>query len=316
MGRDGRIRFRVVAAEDGLTLRQLLCRRFAELRPQASAELIRAGGAYIDNVRIRLPQVRVAAGERLTVYRGAAEVARLDPADLQIVHRDPEFVIIDKPAGIPPNSTRASARGTVAQALVHRLAGEGMLRPYVGPIRPIPSAASGLVLYTIRDQDAVSLQKPYLRAEITTVDRLLVKGMAPARLRCDEPLLLTRSGRLQVCSAGALGSSSASTEFRRLQTSGHEGVGESMGGDEELHSLLEARACRAFGAQAAVHSAALGFPVRNASEVAAGSSDEGQGAGLLLHRMRLEIVHPHSGERLCFESPVPAWGREAEGSRA
>ena len=311
MGRDGRVRFRVVSAEDGLTLRQLLCRRFSGLRPQASAELIKAGGAYIDNVRIRLPSVRVVAGERLTVYPGAAEVAILDPADLQIVHRDPEFVIVDKPAGVPPSSTRASARGTVAQALVHRLAGEGMLRPYVGPIRAIPSAASGLVLYTIRDQDAVSLQKSYLQAEITTVDRLLVKGDPPAHLRCEQPLLLTRSGRLKICRAGALGSSPASTEFRRLHAL------ESADKDKgEVRCLLEARACGAFGAQAAVHSAALGFPVVHGDEVAVGIAGDQQHPGPLLHRAHLEIVHPQSGERLCFDSAMPAWGREAEGSRA
>jgi len=315
MAQDGRVRFRVVTAEDGLTLRQLLCRRFSDLRPQTSAELIKAGGAYIDNVRIRLPSVRVMAGERMTVYRGAAEVAVLDPADLQIVHRDPEFVIVDKPAGIPPNSTRASARGTVAQALVYRLCAEGMLRPYVGPVRPIPSAASGLVLYTIRDQDAVSLQKLYLRAEVTTVDRVLVKGDAPAILRCDQPLLLTRSGRLEVCSAGALGASPASTELRRLDTKEGDG-GRVAEGEPRVVSLLEARARGAFGAQAAVHSAALGFPVADPSAALGGANRGEPGVGLLLHRSRLELVHPHSGERLCFDSPMPAWGRLPQGSGA
>ena len=112
--RDGRVRFRVVSSEDGLMLRQLLCRRFAELKPQDAADLVKAGGVYINNVRIRLPSVRVAAGERLTVYRAAANTVHLDPKDLRILHRDADFVIIDKPAGVPASSTRASARKSCA----------------------------------------------------------------------------------------------------------------------------------------------------------------------------------------------------------
>ena len=47
MDADARVRFRVVANEDGMMLRQLLCRRFADLGAQAAAALIKAGGVYM-----------------------------------------------------------------------------------------------------------------------------------------------------------------------------------------------------------------------------------------------------------------------------
>ncbi len=330
--RDGRVRFRVVSSEDGLMLRQLLCRRFADLKAQSAADLIKAGGVYVDNVRIRLPSVRVASGERLTVYRAAANTVELDPKDLQIVHRDPEFVIIDKPAGVPPSSTRASARGTVAQALVHRLSGEGILRPYVGPVRPIPTGASGLILYTVRGQDAVSYQSLYMDAELVSVDLLLVRGDAPESLRCDEPLLKNRSGRLTICSPGAFGATPASTEFRRLVRRER-----APGSPGSVLSLLEARALRAAGGQPMVHAAHLGFPVWRQPEADderdddsddsddSGDNDDGSeprdrepaatrvgtppSGTLFLHRAQISLVHPRSGERLIFESAPPPWAK-------
>jgi len=308
--KSGKIRFRVIVTEDGLMLRQLLCRRIADLPPKASADLIKAGGVYVDNVRVRIPSVRVAVGERLTIYRSAADCVALEPAQLQIVHRDPDFVIIDKPVGVPPNSTRASARGTVAQALVHRLSADGVLRPYVGPVRPIPGGASGLVLYTARGQDAVSHQRLYLDAQLETVDLLLLEGAAPETMRCDEPVLMTRSGRLKICAATAHGATAASTVFRRVAVLDPQEIATAQGPGATTSAsactLVEATSTRGAGAQAAVHAATLGFPVVQAMA----SSDAP--ASLRLHRARITLVHPHSGERLCLESPPPAWARATD----
>ncbi|MEZ4384297.1 MAG: hypothetical protein R3A79_23385 [Nannocystaceae bacterium] len=316
MGPDGRVRFRVVVSEDGLMLRQLICRRFAEFGVQGAADLIKAGGVYVDNVRIRIPSVRVAKGERITVYRAAAATVALDPADLQILHRDPDFVVVLKPAGVPARSTRASARGTVAQALIHRLSAAGHLRPYVGPVRPLPPGASGLVLYTIRDQEAVSHQPAFVEAELVTVDRLVVDGEAPASLRCAEPVLMARSGRLKTVDADTFGARPAITEFRRLELR--------SGGSSGVQTLLEATATRAEGAQAAVHAATLGLPiVRGPSrgehaeldEPGASAGDpyrEGAAAGeTLLHRAKITLVHPLRGETLVFEAAPPRWAQTA-----
>ena len=235
-------------------------------------------------------------------------------------------MVIDKPAGVPASSTRASARGTVAQALVHRLLGEGILRPYVGPVRPIPTGASGLILYTVRGQDAVSYQSLYMGAELESADLLLALGDAPESLRCDEPVLKNRSGRLTVCSPGAFGATPASTEFRRLAR--RESAPGSPG---SVLTLLEARALRAAGAQSMIHAAHLGFPVWRQPEAdddsddnddnddndeaseprdrepAATPADTPPSGTLCLHRARISLVHPRSGERLRFESAPPRW---------
>ena len=61
-----------------MMLRQLLGKRLG-MPAGAAAELVRAGGVYVGTVRICVPTVRVREGERVTVYRAAAEVAPVEP---------------------------------------------------------------------------------------------------------------------------------------------------------------------------------------------------------------------------------------------
>lgn len=91
------IRFRVVSIEDGMLLRQLLCKRL-HVSPAIAAEIVRAGGVYVGSVRLCVPTVRVSEGERVTVYRTSAEVAPLDPGTLRLLYRDEACVIVDSRA--------------------------------------------------------------------------------------------------------------------------------------------------------------------------------------------------------------------------
>ncbi|MCA9699292.1 MAG: hypothetical protein KC431_17335, partial [Myxococcales bacterium] len=94
-------RFRVIPQEQGMTLRNLLTRRVRDLDRKQAAILIRAGGVYVNRLRVRLPQILVAPGERITVYLEALDAVPVDPQSLNFVHRSPEFVVVDKPAGVP-----------------------------------------------------------------------------------------------------------------------------------------------------------------------------------------------------------------------
>lgn len=345
----GRARFRVIAAEEGMMLRQLLCRRFHGMGADEAADLIKAGGVYVGNTRIRLPMVRVAPGERITVYREARATREIAPDALRIVHRAADLVIVDKPAGVPATSSLQSARGTVAQALVHRLlrAEAAVLRPYVGPIRPIPTGASGLVAFTVRGQDEVSALAEFLAAEAVAVDRLRVRGRAPDLDRWEGAVILGRSGRLRPSPADARGAVVARSELRCLARDG-EGDGET--------SLCEIVSTNAPGALALVHVAQLGLEVvREADEGDGGEDDGGEGdadepaapglataseapatptmdpglatppspgappgdpgaagdddAPMLFVRARVRLMHPRTGEVIEAAAELPAWAR-------
>jgi len=168
-------RFRVVLAEQGMTLRQVLRRRFAELagRGQAAA-LIKSGGVYLDNIRVRISTTRVVEGERISVYLDAATRPKLDPAELVILARGPDYLVVDKPAGVLLQADRVSARGTISEALVTRLKGEGFARPYVGVVHSLPGFAGGAAMFSIRDQKSRSMLQAFKTQPCTRRFRIQV----------------------------------------------------------------------------------------------------------------------------------------------
>ncbi len=278
------IRFRVVSIEDGMMLRQLLCKRL-HVSPALAAEIVRAGGVYVGPTRLCVPTLRVTEGERVTVYRGAAEVAPLEPAALRLLHRDESCVIVDKPHGIPAAATRAASRGTLAQALVQRLAQEGVARPYVGLVHALPAAAAGLALYTIRDQTTGSFFKEFAALPMLRRYRVRLRGRMPAAtLSCATPMWQSPAGAWRLARDGERDAVAATTVFKRLAEI-----------DEETLASVELTGP---GWEALrLHAAALGVPLMG----------DGADGTLCVLAETLAFTHPRSGAPVTATASLPAW---------
>ncbi len=316
----GPIRFRIIAAEEGLSLRQMLPRRFDGLTTQQAGELVKAGGVYLNNVRVRIPSVRVCEGERVTVYREALAVETLDPGALEIVARGPDYAVVVKPSGVPVAATRVSARGTVSQALIHLLTREGVMRPYVGVVHGLERRASGLVLFTIRGQETRSLHAKFRSASCRRTFHARLEGEAPELLELDRPVIVSPTGGVRLAKTG---SSGAPVRFRRLAVT--------TGPGDLVSSLMEVVLERGPSEQIRLSAEALGFPIAElrceptrAQERHAESAEpisttgrgpyrgtrEGDVATVLaLHAGALDFTHPSSGARIQASTPAPAWAR-------
>lgn len=289
-------RFRVVPQEGGLSLRNLLSRRLPQLDRRRAADLIRAGGVYVNRLRVRVPSVIVVEGERITVYPAALDAAPLDPETLVFVHRGEDFVILDKPAGVPVSATRETSVGSLSQALVHRLESEGVRRPYVGLVHRLDRGASGLVLFTIRGVANKSLHQQFREHRVERCYRIRVRGEAPESLRCDAPLIRLASG-VKIGSAADGHALPATTHFRRLAQ---------LADGEAPEALLEATLETGRTHQIRAHAAHLGLPVLGDRRY--GNPDD-RGERLHLHAHRLAFAHPLTKQALRFESTLPAWAR-------
>lgn len=283
------IRFRVVSVEDGMLLRQLLCKRL-HVPPAVAAEMVRAGGVYVGSVRICVPTVRVSEGERVTVYRGSAEIAPLEPGTLRLLHRDEACVIVDKPHGTPAAATRAANRGTLAHALVQRLTQEGVLRPYVGLVHALPAAAAGLALYTIRGQATESFYQEFAALPMTRGYRVRLRGRFPGpAIECSAPLGQSPSGSWRLAGGGGGERSApvpAQTRFVKLAEL-----------EEETLASVELTAPTWDAIR--LHAVALGLPL---------VGDGPQETGLLcLLAHTLAFTHPHTGAVVQASASLPAW---------
>ena len=297
-------RFRVIPTEAGMTLRSLLVRRLPNTDRERAAALIRAGAVYMNRLRVRLGSVRVAAGERVTVYPQALEIPRLDPDTLRIAYRDEDFIVIDKDPGVPVAPTRESSFGCISDALIQLLTREGIARPYVGIMHRLDQRASGLVLFTIRSAFNKSIHHHFADHSITRIYRLLCHGTTPISFKCDKALIELSDGGSRVAQSGEARALEARTHFHTL---------EHRNSDLGACSLVEARLETGRRHQIRVHCAELGFPIvgerRYANDAIApkAATPPDEANELHLHAHRLEFPHPKSGETLKIEAEPPAW---------
>jgi RluA family pseudouridine synthase len=314
-------RFRVIPTEQGLTLRNLLVRRVRELDRERAAELIRAGGVYVNRLRVRIPQVLVAPGERVTVYLEALAAEPIALERLVFVYRDPEFVVLDKPAGVPVSPVRETSVGCLSEALIRELEAEGVTRPYVGVVHRLDRGASGLVLFTIRSVANKSLHRQFREHSIRRGYRIRVRTDAAwtppesdesGEFRCDAPLIKLHEGGVRIGDAGDSRAKPAVTRFRHVFA---DAVTLASGTREHL---LDVQLETGRSHQIRAHAAALGCPVvgdhrygGDLSATATESEPESESTHdrLCLHAWTLVLDHPRTGEALRFESPLPDWAQ-------
>lgn len=301
-------RFRVIPQEQGMTLRNLLVRRVRELDRESASKLIRAGGVYVNKLRVRLPQVLVAPGERVTVYLEALSAEPLAPELLHFVHRDPDFVVLDKPAGVPVSPLVETAVGCLSEALIHALEAEGITRPYVGVVHRLDRGASGLVLFTIRSIANKSLHKQFVEHTIRRGYRLRVRPKpgvsAPAaELVCDAPLIKLRERGVAIADPGTTGAMSALTRFR------HVAQVPPLSGSGPAEHLLDAELETGRTHQIRAHAAHLGFPIVGDRRYGDAIDDGDEHERLCLHAAMLDFTHPRTGAPLHVEAPLPDWAQ-------
>jgi RluA family pseudouridine synthase len=297
------LRFRVIPTEEGQTLRRLLLKRLPGISKEDAAALVRDGGVQVNGLRIRLPTVRVAPGERITVHTRASEVPALTREDIDIVLRDESFVVIDKRPGVPVAPTRESSRGTLSEGLMDLLRNEGLVRPYVGVVHRLDRGASGLVLFTTRSVANPSLHKQFVEHRIVRTYRLRCLGDMPDEVRCDAPLKKLRSGGTKVVDAGTPGAENAVTLFRKVAA-----IAGASGPELIAEATLETGRTH----QIRAHAAHLGFPLLGDHRYGADAQppreagEEGPDR-LCLHAWTLEFEHPLTGEAIRVESELPRW---------
>lgn len=265
----------------------------------AVAELVAGGAVRLAGRTVTARATRVEQGSVLEVD---VEPRRAEPAlvperlEIEVVHADEHVVVVDKAAGVVVHPGAGNARGTLVQGLLARypdLASVGQPgRP--GVVHRLDKGTSGL-LVVARTSPAYESLVAQLAGR--TVDRryaALVWGHPqPPRGMVDAPVGRARRDptRMAVSSAGR----PARTRYRvRRRFSGPEPA-----------ALVECRLETGRTHQIRVHLAAIGHPVVGDGRYGGRRGSVGAPRPCL-HAERLGFDHPGSGERMVFESPLPA----------
>lgn len=299
---DQKIRFRVIPSEEGMLLRRWISRRVPEMGSERARDLIRAGGVYINQLRVRVASIRVTAGERITIYPKALEVTPLDPEALRIVHRDPHILVVDKLPGVAVTSTKETSVGTLSDALVRMLSAEGVRRPYVGVVHRLDMRASGLVLFSTRGEANKSIHRDFKRHLIERTYVVELRGHMEEERCCEAPLHIRPNRSVVVADANDPKGIHARTAFRPLE-------------QRAGTTLVEAQLATGRMHQIRVHASHLGHPVvgdaRYGDQHASADARGAMTSPLHLHARKLRFEHPVTGEPLELIGHTPSWATVA-----
>ena len=159
----------VTEEDDGVRLDVFLVRRVPSLSRARAKALVAGGGVRIEG-RLAKKSHLVASGDRVLVdsLPGPADFyADPDPTlDLRVLRETDDYVIVDKPVGVPTHPLAAHEHGTLAGALVARypeMRDVGYRKREPGLVHRLDTDTSGVVL-AARNQRSFEQLRDALRA--------------------------------------------------------------------------------------------------------------------------------------------------------
>jgi 23S rRNA pseudouridine1911/1915/1917 synthase len=210
--------------------------------------------------------------------------------ELRVVHLDQALAVVDKPAGLVVHPAPSHSGPTLVDELAEILGGgDDPQRP--GIVHRLDKGTSGLLVVARSDEAHAALQAQVQRREVERVYLALAGGKLSSRTgTIDAPIGRASRQRHRMAVSGAA-SRQARTHFEVLELLARE-------------TYLEAKLETGRTHQIRAHFAAIGHPL--SGDVTYGGARRYGLERQFLHAHRLAFEHPVTGERLSFESELPA----------
>jgi len=279
----------------GKRLDVFLADRLTGLSRAQVQKVIELGGARVGSY-IRKAGYKLKAGDRVVVdYEVPAPDGKLVPEDipLKVIYKDADVIVIDKPSGLVVHPGAGHASGTLANALIHHFPEVALIgceeRP--GIVHRLDMDTSGVMVVARSPLAYTELMRQFKK-------RIVWKtylGLAWGRVSAPEGKLSWPLGRHptkgQRISILARNPKKAETFFQVQRIF-------------RDTTLLEIRPVTGRTHQIRVHMAAAGHPIVG-DPIYGRKKEPREYPRLFLHAHTLSFIHPTTGERLTFASPLP-----------
>jgi 23S rRNA pseudouridine1911/1915/1917 synthase len=299
----------------GRRLDLFLAQRVPALSRTRIQELIRAGNVRVNGQIARVAH-KISAGESIEVevLPRPPLVAAPEDLPLDVLLVDDDFVIVNKPAGMVVHAGAGHARGTLVNALLHRLGklsdAGGTLRP--GIVHRLDKETSGAMVVARNDRAHEYLAEQFRSRNVRKIYLALVHGKMPS-------------------DSGTINLPISRDPRRRTRMTAREKKGRNARTDWRVvarldrFTLVEAALHTGRTHQIRAHFTAIGHPIVGDTLYgaprelavparAAGGPQAGSHAGTrnlpplnrnFLHASRLGFSHPSTGERVEVQAPLP-----------
>lgn len=279
-------------SDAGIRLDVYCAQQVEEISRSRIAGLIRDGQLHVDGKTAK-------AGYKLT---GVEEISLviLDPQPLElepenipldVVYEDEDIIIINKPRGMVVHPAAGNQTGTLVQALLYHcpcLSGiGGTARP--GIVHRIDKDTTGLLAVAKTDRAHQSLTAQLADRSMHRTYWALAEGIVREDGQVNAPIDRHPVDRKRM--AVVEGGRSALTYYHVQERFSQ-------------YTLLECNLATGRTHQIRVHLAHIGHPVVG-DPVYGFKKQQFSLQGQLLHALRLQLLHPSTGEFMTFSAPLP-----------
>jgi 23S rRNA pseudouridine1911/1915/1917 synthase len=281
-------------SEEGKRLDLFLAEKVPALSRSRLKKLISAGAVTVGGA-VRRSSYPLKAGDRIVLAVASPEPEGLRPENipLKIFYEDGDVIVLDKPSGLVVHPGAGNASGTLANALLHRFPEVAAIGPPERPgiVHRLDKETSGVMVVAHSARAYESLVGQFKRKEVWKTYLGLVRG----RISSPEGRISWAIGRHATdgkrISVRSRNPKDAETRFKVLETF-------------RDSTLLEIRPMTGRTHQIRVHLAAAGHPVVG-DKLYGRKKGAKEAPRLFLHAHLVSFIHPGTGRRLEFASPLP-----------
>lgn len=290
------IEFKVTSA--GERLDKLVVEHIGDSLSRAQVQaLIKEGKVTVNGAQVK-SGVKLKGGEQISVTivtREVSEAVEPENIPLTVIYDDPDFAVIDKPAGMTVHPGVGNEKSTLVSALLSRwpdIAKMNIVEKRVGIVHRLDKDTSGLIVIAKNDATRLKLQAQFQSRTVSKIYLALLEKM-PATLtgRIEAPIARDPNQRKRM--AVMRGGKPAITEYQVID---HQFIGDQALVKVTLHTGRTH--------QIRVHMAFIGCPIVG-DTVYGFRKQRIKLKRQFLHAAELAFDHPVTGERLEFKSPLP-----------
>ena len=287
----------ITAEESGDRIDALLARNIGDLSRSAAQRLLEEGMVRLRGEPVR-KNYRCAAGDAFAVSLPEAEEIPLLAQDipLDVVFEDDDVIVVNKPRGMVVHPAPGHPDGTLVNALLWHCGDSlsgigGEKRP--GIVHRIDKDTSGLLIAAKNDFAHQALSAQLADRSLSRVYEAVARGaFREDRGTVSRPIGRHPTDRKRM----------AVTDRNARPAVTHWEVIARYAGYTHIRCMLETGRTH----QIRVHMASIGHPLLGDFTYGAPSPEKGL-EGQCLHARRLKFIHPHSGEAVALETPLPPY---------